>query len=297
MPRNSSRSRPGAAAALALAYAAACTTGATFRSGVAPANLDRPPYYAGALVRADTARVAYFPIAYPGGGDAPAVTAAGGGSPVRALLAEMNAYLDSLDVGAPVARAGGAPTGAPDVRFGCPTDASGECAEGGEGLRDVEDRQLRLEVGRPSPAWVAWAGAALEGAGASRGLVVALEATQYWPRQRNLRGDKEVQLGTGHTVSVPWLTALDRPVSVLQLTGALLNRDGTAARIGAEGLLAHRTPFLISAAGVQALISDDDVERLRTLRRDDLPGTPLVWQVALRTLVGELTGRTDLARR
>jgi len=38
-------------------------------------------------------------------------------------------------------------------------------------------------------------------------------------------------------------------------------------------------------------IRNGDIERLRTLRRDDLPGQPLVWQVALRTLVSQLTGR------
>jgi hypothetical protein len=41
------------------------------------------------------------------------------------------------------------------------------------------------------------------------------------------------------------------------------------------------------------LVTDDDIERLRTLRRDDLPGQPLVWQVALRNLVSQLTGRDE----
>ena len=43
------------------------------------------------------------------------------------------------------------------------------------------------------------------------------------------------------------------------------------------------------------LISDEDIERLRTLRREDLPGQPLVWQSALRTIVAQLTGRSDIA--
>jgi hypothetical protein len=302
---SSTCSSPRAALASALLAAAlgigcsAGTTGATFRSGVAPANLERPPYYAGARVRGDTARVAHLAIAYPGGNDAPAVDTRGdrGGSPVLGLLAEMTAYLDSLGVSVPVAPAGGSPAGAPDVRFGCPTDAAGDCEEGGGGLQDVGERELRLEVGRPSPAWTAWAAAELDRVGASRALLISLETAQYWPRQKNFRGDKEVELGTGHTMPVPWLTALDRPVSVLQLTGALMARDGTAIRIGAEGLLAHRTPFMVSAAGIQALISEEDVQRVRTLRRDDLPGQPLAWQVALRTLVAELTGRAELARR
>jgi hypothetical protein len=49
--------------------------------------------------------------------------------------------------------------------------------------------------------------------------------------------------------------------------------------------------------GGQMLVSDDDIAQLRMARREDLPGQPLVWQVALRTLVGQLTGRPDLATR
>jgi hypothetical protein len=45
------------------------------------------------------------------------------------------------------------------------------------------------------------------------------------------------------------------------------------------------------------MISDEDVQRLRTARREDLPGQPLVWQVGLRNLVAQLTGRPELAAR
>jgi hypothetical protein len=56
----------------------------------------------------------------------------------------------------------------------------------------------------------------------------------------------------------------------------------------AEGLLAKRTGIVAAGFGAQALISDDDVAALRTARRDDLPGQPLVWQVSLRSLVSQL---------
>jgi hypothetical protein len=74
-----------------------------------------------------------------------------------------------------------------------------------------------------------------------------------------------------------------------------IGRDGQAIRIGAEGLLARRTPLPASAAGAQQLISDADVEALRTARREDLNGTPLTWQTGIRTLAGELVGRGPLA--
>jgi hypothetical protein len=78
--------------------------------------------------------------------------------------------------------------------------------------------------------------------------------------------------------------------AVATLTGALMDADGRAVRIGAEGMLARRTDIVMSGFGAQRLITDEDVSQLRTLRRDDLPGRPLVWQVALRTLLGQLTG-------
>jgi hypothetical protein len=86
-------------------------------------------------------------------------------------------------------------------------------------------------------------------------------------------------------------------VTVLQLTGALLAPDGDAVRIGAEGLFPRRTRLLVSAIGGQELLSDDDVQRVRTMRRDDIAGAPLVWQAALRNLLAELTGRRELAMR
>ena len=47
----------------------------------------------------------------------------------------------------------------------------------------------------------------------------------------------------------------------------------------------------MSALGAERLITDAEVAEARTARRTELPGQPLVWRVALRTLVTELTGR------
>jgi hypothetical protein len=70
-----------------------------------------------------------------------------------------------------------------------------------------------------------------------------------------------------------------------------MDLDGRAVRIGAEGFLAMRTPFLVSVMRAQAVLRDEDVADVRSRRRDDLPGQPLAWQVALRQLVRQLTGR------
>ena len=223
----------------------------------------------------------------------------GAGTPAAALVAEMNAYLDSLGV---TVRLGSAPSRGtpPDVQFGCRTDASDECLsrEEQDGGANRRGPTLRLAVGRPSSTWVEEARATLDRDGVGSALLITLEVGQYWTRQKKgWRGDKEVQLGTGYSMDVPWLTSLDAPVVVLQLTGALVDRDGRALRIGAEGLFPRRTNIVLSGFGVQALLSDEDVERVRTMRREDLPGRPLVWQVALRNLVAELAGRPDVAVR
>jgi hypothetical protein len=147
---------------------------------------------------------------------------------------------------------------------------------------------MRLAVGRPSEEWARGAAQALGSAGADELLVLTLEVGQYWPRYTNWRGSKAVHLGTEHTTSLPWLTSMDTPVQVLQLTGALVGPDGKAIRIGAEGMLARRTPLIISGLGGQALISDEDVSALMSARREDLPGRPLVWEVALHTLLDQL---------
>ena len=307
------RLSPSRAAApfLALLLSACATTGATFRSGVGDALLEHPPYYAGASaasVAADAGRVGHLPVAYQRGASQPAMfdPAGDASSPMRALLAEMNAYLDSLatargvsvrlvDGGRVSAVAHRASTTPPDVHFGCITGSGAAGDDGAErddgGALGRGRQTMRLAVGRPSAEWTAWMRDVMREAGVSRTLVITAEVAQYLPRQTGLRGDKQVELGTGHTERLPWLTSVETPVTVLQLTGALVTEEGRAIRIGAEGILARRTRLLVSALGAQELLSDEDVARVRTLRREELPGQPLAWQVAMRHLVAQLTGR------
>ena len=278
---------------------AACATGSTFRSGVGDAFLEAPPYYAGTRV-SGAPRVVHLPIGYQRGAtQAPMFDpGAGRGTATAALLAEMNAFLDSLGVTARVDISADAARGTPpDVHFGCARDPGDEDCESGKGA-DEDERRLRLAVGRPSADWMEWANAAAQRAQASSVLVLTLEVGQYWVRQRGrFGGRKTVLLGTDYSQSVPWLTSLDTPAQILQLTGALIGPDGRAIRIGAEGLFARRTGPIVASVGAQELLTDEDVQRVRTLRRDELPGRPLVWQAALRNLVAELTGREEVAAR
>jgi len=277
-----------------LALASACATGATFRSGVGDAFPEHAPYYAGKGALTADARIAHAPVSFQRGASQaeifdPRTT---NDSPAAALVAEMNDFLASLAVTKPLPTDAQLRGTAPDVMFGCAQDARMECAD-----RDADSTlgrrftTMRLAVGRPSETWVNDARSAAARVDASAILVLTVEVGQYWPRQKGWRGDKGVELGTDHNASLPWLTSLEQPISVLQITGALLDRDGKALRIGAEGLYVRPTSLVMSSLGAQRLVTDEDVERVRTLRRDDLPGKPLVWQLAIRELVQRLTGR------
>jgi hypothetical protein len=276
-------------------FAGCASAGSTYQSGVGDRLVEHPPYYAGARVTPGT-RAGHFPIAYQRGStQSPIFEPEGGrGTPMSALVAEMNAYLDSLGASARLTSVSRGT--APDVQFGCETDASGDCIERQDGALG-RTGPLKIAVGRPSEDWIAGARAAMDSAGVGSTLVLTLEIGDYFLRQRGLAGHKEVELGTGYTIDFPWVTSLETPVTVLQLTGALIGPDGKAIRIGAEGLYARRTRLVISAIRGQELLGDEDVERLRTARREELPGKPLVWQVAIRNLVGQLTGRAELVVR
>ncbi len=253
--------------------------------------LERPPYYTGKAPSGVVA-VGHFPVVYQRGGSHDELfdPSGRGGRPVAQLVAEMNAYLASLGLTAALDAAGlrGSP---PDVSFGCELSHWGECEE-----RDDEQPLgrdgtfMKLGALRPSGSWRAGAREAMQTAGVDAAVVITLEVGQYYLRQRGFRGDKWVYLGTGHSIRLPWLTSLETPVTVLQLTGALVDREGGVKRIGAEGFAARRTQLPLSSIGAQELFTDEDVEEARLSRRDDLPGRPLAWQEALRKLVENLIG-------
>lgn len=297
--------------ALPLLLSACTTTGATFRSGVGDAFPDRAPYYAGArttFAADSSARIGVLPVHYQAGIGSAALydPSWGPNSPVGDLLKEMNAVLDSLTTG------NGAPairlvTGlsrdrtlpadlklgvAPDVRFGCLTESDlpgADCAARGDSALGRGPQRMKLAVGRPDAVWTRWVGTTMDAAQTPHALVITLEVGQYLLKQKGLVGRKIVELGTARDVELPWLTSLETPVTVLQLTGALVDRQGKAVRIGAEGIVAKRTPLLASAVGAQAMLSDTDVSLVRSTRRDDLPGQPLAWRVAMQELVRQLT--------
>ncbi|MDX1675348.1 MAG: hypothetical protein R3314_11185 [Longimicrobiales bacterium] len=265
-------------------------TGATVGSGVGDTWLGQAPYYSGRPVPAGT--VAYVPVTFQAGAAGPASfdLSSEPDSPVAELLRVMNAHLDSLAVDRLLRRIEPVAGTPPDVHFGCEPGAWDECVftdDDGDG-----DPEMRLAVGRPSRQWIDAAAAQLTEAEADALLVLTLETGWYWPRQTNWRGGKAVDLGTGRTVALPWLTSLEDPVSVIQITGSLVRPDGRAIAAGAEGLVARRTSILLTGFDVHALVSDEDAETLLTVRVDDR-GATLVWQQAIDDLVDRLTGSSS----
>ena len=281
---------------LLLAVTLAGCAASTLGSGVGDRWLDQAPYYAGSEMAAPGG-VLVLPVSWQTGEDHPAELfveedAYGAGAQ---LMAAMDDYLDALAAERGWTRledpTGSRPgLGLPDVTLSCETDVVGDCVvEEDEMGNPVWDERLYLSVTRGNDAWAAWAREVLAQHGAGTLLLVTLEPSQYWPRQVNWRGSKVVELGTDRVQPLPWLTALDRPVSVIQLTGVAVGPDGRARRMGGEGLLAKRTPFLLSSFGLQALLDEDDVATLLRERIGDEPGAPLVWQAALDALVEQLT--------
>lgn len=273
------------------ALAACASTGVTFQSGVGDRFMEEPPYYAGRPVVPD-ARIVVLPVHFQPGTSQPAAfdPSAAPGSAMATLVAETNAALDSVAESAGWVRTAITPQGtAPDVYFGCALDATNDCVARGDSVLGRRGTSMHLTLGRPSAEWIANLNRLFDQVGATHALLVTVELGQYWVRQSGLRGAKSVALGTEYSVELPWLTSLETPVSVLQLTAVLVDREGRGVRIGAEGIALRRTTLLASGIGLQRLFTDEDVELARSARRLDLPGEPVAWKVAL----GQLATRVS----
>jgi len=188
------------------------------------------------------------------------------------------------------------PAGAPHVYVG---SAAGEFAPP-EGEQQVFPQDpfppMVLHLRRPSAAWQQALAELLAREGASHAVVVSLGVSQYPKGRRGVFG-KEVVLGTGHEEPIRFLTADDKLLEVLQLTGVLVDAEGRVVRAGAEGILARDTPFAAQVIDVSKVLDARTIEQVLTVeRRADLPGNPLKWEVALGNLLAGL-GADPAGRR
>lgn len=187
------------------------------------------------------------------------------------------------------------PPGAPHVYVG---SADGEMAPP-EAQDQIlpQDRfpPMVMHVRRPGAAWQQAVADLLAREGATHAMLVSLGVSQY-PKGREGVFGKKVMLGTGHEEPVRFLTAEDKLLEVLQLTGVLVNAQGQVVRVGAEGILARDTPFAAQVFDVEKALDDRTLRAvLATERRKDLPGEPMKWQAALDNLAWQLRGDRSAA--
>jgi hypothetical protein len=182
------------------------------------------------------------------------------------------------------------PIGAPHVYVG---SAVGEFAppEGEQqALPHEQFPPMVLHLRRPSAAWQQAMAEILARAGASHAVVVSLGVSQY-PKGREGDFGKKVVLGTGHDEPIRFLTAEDKLLEVLQLTGVLVDAQGRVVRAGAEGILARDTPFAAQVFDIEKVLDERTLQQVLTVeRRADLAGNPLKWEVALGNLLAGLRG-------
>jgi hypothetical protein len=125
-------------------------------------------------------------------------------------------------------------------------------------------------------------------------LVIWLGFSEYPKTDKGLF-KKKVVLGTGYEREIRFLSAIDKPVAVLQLTGVLLDHKGNVVRAGAEAFFHEDTPFWAQILDMSKIIDDKTLQNaVLSERREDLPGSPLAWQTALNNLLYQLTQRPAL---
>ncbi|NBC03542.1 MAG: hypothetical protein GVY20_07540 [Bacteroidetes bacterium] len=164
-------------------------------------------------------------------------------------------------------------------------------------LRDDHDvyPPMALYLEKPSKSWRQSFALQMTEQDADFALLIWVGLTEY-PKADKGFFKKKVILGTDYEHEIRFLSAVDKPVEVLQLTGVLLDREGNVVRAGAEGFLHKDSPFWVQALEAGTTIDDNAIEKLLTgERHDDLPGRPLAWKVAMENLVSQLTKRARIS--
>ena len=205
------------------------------------------------------------------------------------LLAALNARLAARSSCVQAVNPGPTAAGAPRVYVG---SAESEYAPPEAAAQRVpSDRfaPMVLHLQRPSVEWRQQVTALAAAHSARHVIAIQLGVSQYMKGYSGVFR-KEVALGTGYRQPVKFLTAEDKPVEVLHLTGVLVDESGKPIRAGAEGIVLRDTPFLAQAIEASRMFDRDELARVVDRdRRQDLPGAPLKLEVALDNLVAQLT--------
>lgn len=269
--RRQTWARRAAVTLAAVALAAAPTAEASVRG-----SFDRAPFYAGPAPAAGRS-FAHSAVRF--------VTETGSLDPdpkrspgLAALVDSLNAELDRM--GLTTKREVDA-KGGPFIRFGCVRGDDAGVTQPSDECNPAEPRRMRFAIDEPNRAWKErWASAAardsLDGV-----LVVHVGFGSHWVRSKGWRSEKSIEIGTARSTPIAWLSSLDDPVQVLQLTGAVVTPTGKIGRVGAEGLLARRTGLIASSLGAQEVLSEEELQGLLSSEGN----VPPVWRAALWDLV------------
>lgn len=246
-------------------------------------DFDRPPFYNG-KAPGSIRGAAHVAVTYRE--EVGSLDPTPGKSPALAgLLDSLQVELVRLGLTRPLAGADQPATDGPQIRFGIRRE--GEGPPPGPGDPPIEEsRRMTFAIDGPGRKWKDRVRTA---AGDSVGAVVVIQLgfSEQWVRQTSWKGSKSIELGARRAMPVTWLTSLDDPVQVLQLTGALIGPDGRVLRVGCEGLLARRTGMTASSFGAQETLRETELESLLA----PADGSTPVWRDALRDLVSGLLGR------
>ncbi|NGP75274.1 hypothetical protein G3570_01405 [Balneolaceae bacterium YR4-1] len=161
-------------------------------------------------------------------------------------------------------------------------------------MRNEEDiyPPMALYLEKPSKQWRNSMRQLMADNGSDYALLLWVGLTEY-PKTNKGVFKKKVVLGTDYEHEIRFLSAVDKPVEVLQLTGILLDRDGEVVRAGAEGFLHEDSPFWLQVLNAGSTIDDKSIRTLFTEQvREDLPGHPPAWKVAAINLLEQLTQRS-----
>jgi len=146
-----------------------------------------------------------------------------------------------------------------------------------------------LHLARPGAQWQQEAGRLVAQSGAPYAIAIRVGVSQYMKGYSGVFR-KEVALGTGYRQPIKFLTAEDKPVEVLHLTGVLVDPQGRPVRAGAEGIALRDTPFLAQTVDAERMFDPVELQRvLMADRRNELPGAPRSLDVALDNLLAQLT--------
>ena len=210
---------------------------------------------------------------------------------LQPILSTFDAYLDSLSWST-VMSMGDFPTkGAPYLFVG--SSESVVAPSSAEMLREEFDKfpPMALHVDKPSKQWKETLLQKMEDSGIDHALIFWIGFNEY-PKANKGVFKKKVVLGTDYEPEIRFLSAELEPVEVLQISGMLLDKEGNIIRAGSEAFLYEDSPFWVQAFGASTSIDDNTLANSITeIRREDLPGQPLAWKVAIHNLTQQLTQR------